>query len=310
MAAPIDLDRLKNELRYYGRGLYEEMSTKKVFIFAQAVAFKVLVTIVPILVLITGVLAQFLHQGESFNATADLFRDFLPSYQSEPLIQFLGELHQASGALTLFGALGLLLSAVTLLTTVRMAVSEAFMQDWNEERSILGGYAFDLRMAVQVGLLFILTVGLSLIAQLLGQEGSMLLQEMGLQYAIRGWEQTLQTAGLVLPFLATFAMFFQLLYYIPRPRSSVRSALFGALTTSLLWEASKSGFTWYATHLGGYSQYAETGQTGELMAGLGSAFALILAFVGWIYYSGLVLMIGAIFASLHEQRRRTRASRD
>ena len=42
------------------------------------------------------------------------------------------------------------------------------------------------------------------------------------------------------------------------------------------------------------------------MAALTGSFALLIAFMLWVYWSGIVLMVGAVITSLHEQRRRMR----
>ncbi|MEM1044483.1 MAG: YhjD/YihY/BrkB family envelope integrity protein, partial [Bacteroidota bacterium] len=87
-----------------------------------------------------------------------------------------------------------------------------------------------------------------------------------------------------------------LLYYlVPRPKPPKRSALAGAAAGAVLFELAKNLFALYATHVANFERYGE----GE---GLGSVFGLILAFVFWVYFSGFILVIGAVVASLHEKR--------
>ncbi len=305
--------RLKSAPRYYAMGLYEEISTKNVFLFAQAIAFKVLVTIVPIIVLATGMMARvLLGSDNAFDAVAGFVREFLPAYQSGQLIEFLKELQLASGTLTAIGAVGLIVTAMTLATTVRIAIAGAFEQEWHKQRSILGGYVFDLRMVGQVGLLFLLSVALTIAVQALLSSGSAFIGAyLGFDFLQRGWKMALGTVGLLVPFMVTTAMFFQLFYFIPRPHPPKRSALIGALVTALFWEVAKYGFTLYAEYVGQFDRYGRSsvgdGLGGESgMAALGSGFGLIIAFVFWVYYSGIVLMLGAIVASLHERHRRIR----
>jgi membrane protein len=61
---------------------------------------------------------------------------------------------------------------------------------------------------------------------------------------------------------------------------------------AVLWESAKQAFTFYATYVG-YGTGTEA---------LGNTFGLIVAFVFWVYFSGIVLMIGAVVASLREHR--------
>lgn len=278
--------------QYYGLGLYLELSTKDVFLWAQAIAFKVLVTVVPIVILATGIIGRVLQGEDAFTAVSGFIRELLPGSQSQQLIDFLTQLQDASATIVGIGGIGLFLSAMSLFITLRIAVSNAFEQNWHEQRSILRGYLFDARMVIQVGILFLLTVGLSvsippfvndmIIGPLLGRE----------QWLLWLWNRAIWITGLLLPLVLTTAMFFQLYYFVPQPHPRKRSALVGSLLAAILWETAKQAFTYYATYVG-YGTGTEA---------LGNTFVLIVAFVFWVYFSGIVLMIGAIVASLREHR--------
>ena len=286
------LSSLWTDVIYYAVGLYLELSEKNVFLWAQAIAFKVLVTIVPIIILATGIVGRVLQGKDAFTAVSRFIRELLPGSQSQQLIDFLTQLQDASATIVGIGGIGLFLSAMSLFITLRIAVSNAFEQDWHQERSLFWGYLFDVRMVVQVGVLFLLSVGLSvslpsfvdevIIGQLLGSE----------QWAQWLWGRAIWITGLLLPLLLTTAMFFQLYYLVPQPSPRKRSALAGALLAAVLWETAKQAFTYYATYVG-YGTGTEA---------LGSTFGLIVAFVFWVYFSGVVLMIGAVVASLQEHR--------
>lgn len=287
---------LRRSARYYLIGLYRELLDKNVSLWAQAIAFKVLVTIVPVLLLATGVIGQMLRQEQAFAAVARFIREFLPGPHSQQLIDFLTHLQDASATILGLGGLGLFLSVLSLFITLRIAVAKAFRREWHRRRSLLWGYVFDVRMVLQVGGLFLLTIGLSvtlpsLINDVLtglgvGDEGTMWVRWL--------WGRARWAIGLLLPLLLTTAMFFHLYYFIPRPSPRKRTALSGALVAAILWESAKQLFAFYATYVG-------FGTGTEV---LGSTFKLIIAFVFWVYLSGVVLMIGAIVASLRQHRRR------
>lgn len=279
---------------YYLSGLYKELNQKDIFLFAQAIAFKVLVTIVPVLILATGILGQVLKGDQAFSFVARQVRNILPPYQTERTLDFLLNLQTASGTITLIGLLGLLFSAITLMTTLRVVISNIFNEDYHKARSIVGGYAFDLRMAGQVGLLFLMSVGVTIAVQWVNRVGGEFFRWYGFDYdwLFEGWSFLFQAVGLILPFTLSVSMFSQLFYFVPQPRPPKRSVLRGALTTALLWEMAKYAFTFYATNIAGFD--------------LGNTFGLILAFVFWIYYSGLVLCIGALVVLLDEKRVRSR----
>lgn len=293
--------RVVEPLTYYLSGIWRTLNERQVFLWAQAVAFKVLITIVPIIILATGVIGLLLRRAEPFEQIAAIIREFLPPGNSDQIISFLEQLQGAGNFITLIGVFGLVFSAVTIFTTLRVVIGNVFQEEWHSERSIIRGYLFDIRMAVQVGLLFVLTVGLSL-----GVQGANLgfLSQAGIDYywIEEGWRRLIQALGVLIPYLLTTAMFFQLFFLIPTPHPPKRSAFVGAVVTGLLWEAAKFSFAAYATSLGRPERYGG-GQEGFP---LGNTFALIILFVFWIYYSGIVLIIGAMITVLHEKRRRQR----
>ena len=290
---------LKEASRYYAEGLYREISNKNLFLWAQAIAFKVLVTIVPIVVLATGIAGRVLRGNDAFATVARFIHDFLPPNQSNQLVSFLEQLQQASGTIVGLGGLGLFVSAVSLLITLRVAVSNAFEQDWHEGRSLLRGYLFDVRMVLQVGLFFILTISFSVFAQSLMNVAVFETVGLNADWIQEGWTRVIRTLNLFVPFLITTAMFFQLYYLVPKPHPRKRSALSGALIAGVLWEAAKQAFTYYATYVGHFDRY---GGSGEGLNALGNTFGLIIAFVFWVYFSAIVLMMGAVVASLYEHR--------
>jgi len=285
---------LKERCSYYTRGLYRELSDKNVFLWAQAIAFKVLVTIVPIVILSTGIVGRILQGKDAFTAVARLIRELLPPDQSGQLIGFLEQLQSASGTIVGIGGIGLFLSALSLFITLRIAVSNAFEQNWHDDRSLLRGYLFDARMVLQVGLLFLLTIGLSIALPLIFNllVGKIQGEAQWLRWT---WRQGLELTELCLPLLITMVMFYQLYYLVPIPHPRRRSAFMGAALAALLWEGTKQAFTYYATYVGQFEKYGSE-------AALGNAFGILVAFVFWVYFSSIILMLGAVVASLHEHR--------
>lgn len=286
--------------RYYIRGVVRQLYQKEVFLWAQAIAFKVLITLVPIVILGTGLFGRVLRQERPFAYVERVVRDFVPAYGADRLVGFLGQLQGASTALTIIGVATLVVTATTLFTTLRIVLANIFREDWHSSRPVLRGYLFDLRMAIQVGLFFLASIGLTVVAQTMGPPGISALADIGIG---TGWLQTLWDGAVHglsvgLPFLMSVGMFFQLLWFTPIPRPPKRSALAGSLVGALLWEAAKHGFTAYATRMGSFDS--------GFLSLLGDTFVLVILLLFWAYYSGLVLCMGAIITLLYEARHRRR----
>ena len=82
---------------------------------------------------------------------------------------------------------------------------------------------------------------------------------------------------------ADAALFFLAYRYFPYRKVPVGPALGGALLASILWEAAKQVFRWYITSLGIYD---------KIYGPLGALVALSM----FVYYSGIVFVLGAEFA--------------
>ncbi len=287
--------------RYYGQGLLKVFTTDPVFLWAQAIAFKTLVTLLPLILLAVGIFGQVLRKEDSFTTVAEFLRGFLPRAQSDGLVELLLQLQQASGELTLVGGVFFLVTVVTMFSTLRYVVGSAMGESRHQMRTLVGGYLFDLRMAAQVGSLFLLSFVITAGARVLSARSGSFATQLGLDAGLvtAAASGLLHTVTVLIPYVLTVGMLAQLYHFVPRPRASVRSALAGAGAAALLFELAKNGFAYYATYVADFDRYAEQG---EGLGGLGGVFGLILAFVFWVYVSGLILVVGAVVVALHERR--------
>ncbi|MGB3544021.1 YihY/virulence factor BrkB family protein [Rubrivirga sp.] len=295
--------------RFYASGLARVFMTEPVFLWAQAIAFKTLVTLLPLILLATGIFGMVLREEETITAVSSFLRDFLPPSQSDGLIELIFSLQKSSQGLTVVGAIFFVVTVLTLFTTLRFVIAEAMGEKRHQIRSLLKGYLFDLRMAAQVGVLFLasflITTSVRLLSARTGQMADMVGLEVGVVEAATGG--LVQIVSIVVPYLLTVGMLAQLYYFVPRPKTPSRSAFVGAAAGAVLFELAKNGFAVYATYLADFDRYR--GDESEGLSELGGAFGLILAFVFWVYFSGFILVIGAIVTKLHEKRTHPRRSR-
>ena len=295
--------------RYYGEGLLKVFTTDPVFLWAQAIAFKTLVTLLPLLLLATGIFGLVLRQEDPFTNVATALRTFLPPSQSDGLVALVFRLQEASGTLTVVAAAAFFVTVVTMFATLRYVVGAAMGESRHRMRTIVGGYLFDIRMMAQVGTLFLLSFGITASTRVLSGQSGALARGIGLDPDVVGAAAgvLVQVVTFVVPYLLTVGMLAQLYYFVPRPKAPFRSALAGAAVAAILFEIAKNGFAFYATYVADFDRYE--GQGGDSLSGVGGVFGLILAFVFWVYTSGLILVVGAVVAALHERRHRPRRQR-
>ncbi len=291
--------------RYYGGGLLKVFMTAPVFLWAQAIAFKTLVTLLPLLALATGIFGLVLRQEDPFTTVSGYLRAFLPEGQSDGLVELVLQLQEASGTITIVAGLFFAVTIVTMFSTLRYVVGAAMGESRHRMRTILGGYLFDIRMAAQVGTLFLLSFATTAAVRVLSARSGALAAQLGLDAGVVAYLTggLLQIVTFLVPYVLTVGMLVQLYFFVPRPRPPFRSALAGAALAAILFEGAKNGFAYYATYVADFNRYAAQS---EGLGGLGGVFGLILAFVFWVYLSGLILVAGGVVASLHEKRHRPR----
>ncbi|NND71234.1 MAG: YihY/virulence factor BrkB family protein [Rhodothermales bacterium] len=287
------MTELPGAWNFYRREVIRHLLHKDVFLWAQAIAFKVLVTVVPVALLI---ILLIFNRSDTFDAFTNLTREFLPSYRTDQLINYVSEFRSIAGRLTIFAGIGLAFTSMTLMTTLRTVLANVFVEEWHGRRSILEGYFFDFLMSVCIGSFLVATISVSAFIQSFHISTSDFMQFFGIENAWvqDSWRTLVRIAGYLIPVILSTAMFYILYWVTPMPRPPAKSVLLGAVVAGILWEVAKYLFTLYAVRLGG---------TG-LLSLLGDTVGLILGFVLWAYYSGLVLIAGALVVVLHEKRRR------
>ncbi|MDZ4700751.1 MAG: YihY/virulence factor BrkB family protein [Rhodothermales bacterium] len=285
----------------YIKALFQILEDRNGLLLAQAIGFKVLITIIPLAIFSTGILGGMLQNERVADTALDFVGGLIPGYLGE-VTSFIERLQDSSGTFTWVGALGLLVSLWLILNSLETIVSTFIMGDMRERRPMLRRQLFVVQIMLQVGLAFLLTVALTAGIHAVNRSGLDLLHYIGLDqvWVESGWRRTINFLGLVIPYLLTMSMFFQLYFFIPRPHPPVRSALVGTVVAATLWELAKFLFTFYATRVDTFERYSgDAGESG--VAALGDAFGLVLAIVVWAYYSGVVLIVGAITVQLHEK---------
>lgn len=256
---------------------------------------------IPITVLGLGILGEVFQNRNALEIVSGLLEELTPAYLNEITV-FFQRLQETSETITLVGAAGSLIFATFLMNTLCESITLVFERTHHERRSFVAQYVFSFRMVLQVGGAFLLTVLLSFAIQTLNASGASFITELGIDYVWlqSGWRRTIKFLGILIPFLLTAAMFFQLYYFVPKPRPPVKWVLAGTAIAAMSWELAKSLFTLYASNFAFFNQYREDTALG--LQALGETVGLIIALLLWVYYSGIVLIAGAIIVMLLEKR--------
>jgi membrane protein len=276
------------------RRVYEKADQDQIFFMGGAIAFNVMVAIIPLALAAVGVAGFFLQgRAEQFGTPAEpgvqYLLQVLPPVSAEfeqYMLEILNDIITNATGLFTIGTLIFAWLATRLIGTLRTALREIF--DIQQDRGIIAGKFFDLQMVFVAGTLLTLNIGLTV--------GLGLITEFGFDFLGIGTYESFarQLIGTALAFFTIWSMFVLIYRYLPARRIQWHTAVISATFTALMFEVMKSGFAWYFAN---YANYATT--YGNL--------ASIAIVVLYVYYMALAFILGGEVgqvAALQRIRRR------
>jgi membrane protein len=273
--------------RDFLRRVYVKADQDGIFFMAGAIAFNLVVAIVPLLLAIlgiTGVILQNRVEDPSRLLANYLFQalpDFGPDFRTFMEEEIIGGLLNKSGGFLGFGLLVLVWVSTRLVGTLRFVLREVF--DIGEDRNIIRGKWFDVQMVVVAGLLFAINAAATVIINIITKTGTELL---GVRPT--GWFQ--QYLLSVVAAVSIWVMFVLIYRYLPFRRIHWRTALVAATFTTVLFELLKQAFAWYAVNVAVYSSTYGN-------------FLNLVIIVFWMYYIALAFVLGGEVGQVYALRR-------
>ena len=283
-------------MRGFLRRVYEKAGDDNIFFLAGAIAFNVVVAIVPLLLFAVGIAGLLLSArfGDPTTVIVGRLLDYIPAIGgSINLIETVrgaidGLLAQRRGFTTV-GAFFLIWFSTRLVGTLRAVLREVF--DVAQDRGIVGGKIFDIKAVIIGGALILVNLGITTEMETI--------KDFGISY-IEVSGRTLSFLQLVwriaISYLSAWVLFLGVYRYVPTRWIPWKTAFVAATFTATLFEALKYGFSFYATEMADY------GST------YGNLIAIAVLFF-WIYYGSIVFILGGEVAQVWTMRRALKASR-
>jgi membrane protein len=239
---------------------------------SSSLTFTTLLALVPLVTIVLTLMSAFpVFSALGEHIHAFLLANMLPEKAGKIVAGYIEQFSGRAGRLTALGTVFLAVTAFLMMFTME----RAFNSIWRVSRP---------RPLAQRILVYwaALTLGPVLIGASLSITSYVVGASLGL---------TRQTplAGIAIlwlvPFVSTWAAFTLLYYFVPNRAVKPRHALFGGLVAALVFEIMKRGFALYIAQMPTYT----------LVYG---AFAVVPIFLLWIYFSWVVIVIGALIAAL------------
>lgn len=234
---------------------------------AAGVAYYAVLSLFPLILGLISVLGFFLPSETVQEELFDFFRTNLPE-SIDVLERNIEGVIQLRGPLGLLSLLGLLWSGSAMFGAISRAINRA--SNIRQERPFLIRKLHDVLMALSMGILLLLSLGMTSIFTILSHTS------LPLSGAI------INFAAILLALLVNGAIFLLMYKLIPNVKTYWRYVWPGAVLAAFLFEVAKIMFLLYLSHFANY----------ELIYGsVGSVIVLLL----WIYISAFILILGAEF---------------
>jgi len=284
---------LKAFLAHYIGGLYHRFDEHHIFLMASGLAFSLVICSIPLVLIVFAALGMILEQPalheqiEAFIDRAIPYADYAQAVKEMVFArvdEFIGHRRLAG----VIGAVGLVLAATSLFSSMRTTLNRVYNVSSNE--SILLSKLRDLGLILLVLIYFLLATAVLPAVKLLEK----FTFSNGTLDSLVSW----LPEGLLLHLLSFALIFtsFMIVYTaVPHQRPRFKMVLVSALSAAVLWHVAQQAFGYYVSHF-------------VTLKRIYGAYALFLAVGFWIYYTSIVFIIGAEIGQLYRERKEASAA--
>lgn len=265
-------------------GFFRKMEKDGVFFLASGLAFNFLICFIPLLLVLLSILGFFLYSSRELLDFIRLYVEKMLPHASSRLSENILNLVRDRKIMGLIGFLGLLWTSTRLFASIRTVLDKTL--ETKVGHGYFKGKLFDLLMVLITGLLFLLSLLLTGLADLLRSFPER--SGIALPDFIRlSWGGPL--ISLAGGYLFSVLMFFFLFRFSPSHRPGNHSSVVSSMIVASLWDLAKYLFRLYVDFINSFT--AVYGSLG-----------LLVVFIFWVYYSSLLFVFGGEIVWLLERR--------
>ena len=243
-------------------------------ILAAALAYYLLLTLFPLLLLLIALASPFLSGQAIIRDTVRFVSAYLPTVDRE-LTFILRDVVNARGPVTVIAILGLLWSASGFFDLLQRGLNRAWSV--KQLRPLWRTRLVSIAAVIVVGALFALSFVTSALTR------------AGVQYRVDFGNSRVEVVSTILTTLLSFCLFAVIYKVFPFVRIEWRQIWPSALLAAVLWEAGKYIFVWYLLNFA------------RLNLVYGSVGAVIALMV-WGYITATILLLGAELSAVEARK--------
>ncbi|MGH7654495.1 MAG: YihY/virulence factor BrkB family protein, partial [Gemmatimonadaceae bacterium] len=271
--------------------LWRKAGKDDLFFLAGGVAFSIILAGVPFFLLLASWVGYALNKSAdaSSGAAVDFIQNLFPAAWSgtgsliDPLMHDVVRTRGTAGAL---GAIAFIWFSTRLFGSMRSVLLHVF--EVPRGHGMVWGKLFDALLTVAATGLIVIWVAVSAYLALARSNGVALLSEWGLHP-----EQVMRpltyVIGRVIAFVLLGGLFTVLYKLLPNRRVRWEQAAVGGVTSAVLFEIARNGFSFVMHRFDPVSWY-----TGSLAA--------VIVVMFWVYYAALIFVLGGELSQVYEAR--------
>ena len=268
-------------LRFASVLFHRTFFTDRCLSLAAAISFYAILSFVPFVLLAASLLSHFYSSSDQ--AAQDIIA-FITSnlpLSTSAAVELISATVKGKTIFGIVGVVGLLWGSMSIFMELEFDMNRIWRTV--ELRSSWRAYLVPLLCIPFMILFLLVSLILTGLISLAGQGELPLLHIPLLKLPLVG-----TVISFVVPIIVSTMLFAWMYYLLPSKWSHFKSAFYGALLASVLWEISKLLFDYYVSHLA------------RFLTIYGSFTSIAVMFL-WVYYSAFVVLLGAEFGALWQE---------
>jgi len=273
--------------KHYLRGLAKGINEHHLFLSGGGIAFSLMLSIIPFLLLLISILVNFVDFSVLSFQINKLIDTLIPypdaaNYVKHFLKSRTTEVLEYNTLSTYIGGFALFFTSTWLFSSLTTVLNEIF--DVKDDKSLLVALLRDFGLVILFIVLILLsTVALPFLNFVISLSDKI---EVLSKFKLSDFNDVLFWA---ISMFVIFTIFYLSYYLIPHEKLGKKVPAVGALWATVLWESARVIFGYYVRHFLSVSKTY-------------GAFILIMIILFWLFYSSMILIIGAEIAQLYRER--------
>jgi membrane protein len=274
-------------LNHYVIGLFRRIDEHHIFLSGGGIAFSLILSTIPILLLVFAVLGNIIDQPTIERNLANLINTIIPypeyaEFTTSAILKRIPGVFQYSATAFYLGIAGLFFTSTWLFSSMRTILNRIFGS--SEDKGIIIGLVRDFGMVLLIIAMVLVSTFIlpSLNIFIKITEELEILQNFRVDRVF----QLIFSFTSILVVLLFFFLFYSIIPYAKLPK---KVTFVGAFWATILWELARVVFGYYVQAFLQSNRFYE-------------AFLLVIVLLFWLFYASILFIIGAEISQLYRER--------